>query len=194
MENLLDTIHIKTGWLSPEDKAEAHLIGLTSRMEWFPVVYHLVDKVVLVVFTVLGYYTGMYHLNDTMAFLWLMAAMPVLIVSVIWGINEVWTWVERNMIDGKVYKEVEYESGATITPEPQPEGDYQSFEWTDMPETMPAHDVVVQASYTSGIVDILKKEQDVRIYAPNGKPLKHLQKGVNIIRMSDGTVRNLLVK
>ena len=98
------------------------------------------------------------------------------------------------MIDGKVYKEVEYEYGTAITPEPQPEGDYQSFEWTDMPETMPAHDVVVQASYTSGIVDILKKEQDVRIYAPNGKPLKHLQKGVNIIRMSDGTVRNLLVK
>ena len=50
------------------------------------------------------------------------------------------------------------------------------------------------ASYTSGIVDILKKQQDVRIYAPNGKPLKHLQKGVNIIRMNDGTVRKLLVK
>ena len=78
-----------------EDKAEGHLIRLTSRMEWFPVVYHLVDKVALVVFTVLGYYTGKYHLNDTMAFLWLMAAMPVLIVSVIWGINEVWAWLER---------------------------------------------------------------------------------------------------
>ena len=30
-----------------------------------------------------------------MAFLWLMAAMPVLIISVIWGINEVWAWMER---------------------------------------------------------------------------------------------------
>ena len=78
-----------------EDKAEGHLIRLTSRMEWFPVVYHLVDKVALVVFTVLGYYTGENHLNDTMAFLWLMAAMPVLIMSVIWGINEVWAWLER---------------------------------------------------------------------------------------------------
>ena len=77
-----------------EDKAEGHLIRLTSRMEWFPVVYHLVDKVALVVFTVLGYYMGKYHLNDTMAFLWLMAAMPVLIMSVIWGINEVWAWLE----------------------------------------------------------------------------------------------------
>ena len=78
-----------------EDKADGHLIRLTSRMEWFPVVYHLVDKVALVVFTVLGYYTGKYHFSDTMAFLWLMAAMPVLIISVIWGINEVWTWMER---------------------------------------------------------------------------------------------------
>ena len=77
-----------------EDKAEGHLVRLTSRMEWFPVVYHLVDKVALVVFTVLGYYTGKYHLSDTMAFLWLMAAMPVLIMSVIWGINEVWAWLE----------------------------------------------------------------------------------------------------
>ena len=33
--------------------------------------------------------------RHTMAFLWLMAAMPVFIMSVIWGINEVWTWVER---------------------------------------------------------------------------------------------------
>jgi len=29
-----------------------------------------------------------------------MAAMPVLIVSVIWGINEVWTWVERIQLFG----------------------------------------------------------------------------------------------
>jgi hypothetical protein len=78
-----------------EDKAEGHLIRLTSRMEWFPVVYHLVDKVALVVFTVLGYYTGKYHLNDTMVFLWLMAAMPIFIMSVIWGFNEVLAWVER---------------------------------------------------------------------------------------------------
>ena len=76
-----------------EDKAEGHLICLTSRMEWFPVVYHLVDKVALVVFTVLGYYTGKYHLNDDLVFLWLLAGMPVLIVSVIWGINELMAWM-----------------------------------------------------------------------------------------------------
>lgn len=36
-----------------------------------------------------------WQLNDTMAFLWLMAAMPIFIMSVIWGINEVWAWMGR---------------------------------------------------------------------------------------------------
>ena len=78
-----------------EAKAEEHLIRLTSRMEWFPVAYHLADKVALVVFPILGYYTGKYHLTDTMLFLWLMAAMPILGMSVIWGINELAAYLER---------------------------------------------------------------------------------------------------
>ena len=72
----------------PKVKADGHLSRLASRMEWFPVKYHLLDKVALVVFTVLGYYTGKHHLDDDLVFLWLLAGMPVLIVSVIWGINE----------------------------------------------------------------------------------------------------------
>ena len=41
------------------------------------------------------YYTGKHHLDDDLVFLWLLAGMPVLIMSVIWGINEVWAWLER---------------------------------------------------------------------------------------------------
>ncbi len=77
------------------EKAEAHLISLTSRMEWFPIAYHLADKVALVVFPVLGYYTGKYHLNDAMTFLWAMAFMPIFVLSAIWGINELATYLER---------------------------------------------------------------------------------------------------
>ena len=77
------------------DKAEAHLIGLTSRMEWFPVVYHLIDKVAMVIFAVLGYYTGKYHLNDDMIFLWLMAAMPIAMMLVIWAVNELIAWLGK---------------------------------------------------------------------------------------------------
>ena len=99
------------------------------------------------------------------------------------------------MIDDKVYKETMYDYGATITPEPQPEGDYATFEWTDLPQTMPAHDVVVYASYTSGISEVLiTTQRNIRIYSPNGKRLNAPQKGVNIIRMSDGRTKKIVVK
>ena len=78
-----------------EKKADGHLSRLASRMEWFPVKYHLLDKVALVVFPVLGYYTGKYHLNDTMTFLWAMAFMPIFVLSAIWGINELAAYLER---------------------------------------------------------------------------------------------------
>lgn len=99
------------------------------------------------------------------------------------------------MIDNEVYKNVTYEYGATITPEPTPEGNYATFEWTDLPQTMPAHDVVVHATYTTGITDILKgNQQDVKVYSPNGKMLTKPEKGINIIRMKDGTTRKIVVK
>ena len=99
------------------------------------------------------------------------------------------------MIDDKVYKEIEFEYGATITPELQPEGDYLTFEWVDLPKTMPAKDVVVLASYTTGIVEALMATQhNVRIFAPNGKKLNKPQKGLNIVILDDGTVKKMMVK
>jgi len=99
------------------------------------------------------------------------------------------------IIDDKVYKETMYEYGATIIPEPQPEGDYQTFKWTDLPQTMPAHDVVVYASYTSGIIEVLMaSQQNLRIYSPNGKKLNKLQKGINIVILNDGTIKKIVVR
>ena len=99
------------------------------------------------------------------------------------------------MIDDKVYKDTVYEYSATIVPEPMPEGNYVTFEWIDLPETMPAHDVVVHASYTTGIREmILAKPQDVQIYSPNGKKLNKLQKGLNIVVMSNGKTQKVVVK
>ena len=99
------------------------------------------------------------------------------------------------MVDDKVYKETMYEYGATIIPEPQPEGDYATFEWTGLPENMPAHDVVVYASYTTGIIEVLMATQrNLRIYSPNGKKLNKLQKGLNILVLDDGTIKKVIVK
>ena len=100
------------------------------------------------------------------------------------------------MIDDKLYKETMYEYGATIVPEPQPEGNYETFEWVGLPQTMPAHDVVVNASYTvTGIIEMLmSQQQNIRIYSPNGKMLNKPQKGLNIIQYSDGTTQKVVLK
>ena len=99
------------------------------------------------------------------------------------------------MVDGEEYKSFDVEYGAPITPESQPEGDYATFEWIDLPQTMPAHDVTVYASYTSGIIEVLMTTQrNIRIYSPNGKELDKLQKGLNIVVMDDGTVKKVVVK
>ena len=99
------------------------------------------------------------------------------------------------MVDGKVYKETMYEYGATIIPEPKPKGNYATFEWTELPQTMPAHDVVVYANYTTGIIEVLMTTQsNNRIYSPNGKKLDKLHKGLNIVVLDNGIVKKIVVK
>ncbi len=106
------------------------------------------------------------------------------------------SYVLTYMIDETVYKTVEYEYGATITPEPIPEGNYVTFEWVGEPETMPAHDVIVHASYETSIADlvVLARMGAVRIFTPNGKQIDCPQKGLNIIVMQNGKVKKVVVK
>ena len=100
------------------------------------------------------------------------------------------------MIDEEVYKQMLYEYGAAITPEPVPQSNYISFEWVGVPETMPAHDVTVTAVYETYIAEItmMAQQGQVRIYAPNGKRLDKLQKGMNIVMMQNGTTKKIAVK
>ena len=52
-------------------------------------------------------------------------------------------------VDGAVYKAIEYAYGSVITPEASPEKEGYSFSgWSEIPNTMPAHDVVVTGSFT----------------------------------------------
>jgi hypothetical protein len=70
------------------------------------------------------------------------------------------------------------------------------YKWLDVPETMPAHDVVLQVDETDMIESLIpslsKGEGDV--YDVNGRKLSSLQKGINIIRYSDGTTRKVMIK
>ena len=121
--------------------------------------------------------------------------MPAKLV-IVTGTFSINSYTLTYMIDEEVYKQVVYEYGAEITPEPQPEGDYVSFEWVGLPETMPAHDVTVTAAYETGIAEIMLMAQQgqLRIYSPNGKLLSKLQKGLNIVVMQDGTTKKVVVK
>ena len=55
------------------------------------------------------------------------------------------------ILDGEIYKEIEVAYGSTITPGTALEKEGYTFSgWSEIPETMPAHDVVVTASFTKG--------------------------------------------
>ncbi len=54
-------------------------------------------------------------------------------------------------VDGEVYKTYEIEYGATITPEAEPTKEGYTFSgWSEIPSTMPAHDVIVSGTFSKG--------------------------------------------
>jgi hypothetical protein len=102
------------------------------------------------------------------------------------------------MVDGEEYKSLNVEYGATITPETEPEKDGYIFSgWSEIPETMPAHDVTVTGSFTldTGLSQIMSDENgDAMIFTIDGRQVNKLQKNMNIIRMKDGTTRKVIKK
>ena len=59
------------------------------------------------------------------------------------------------IVDGEEYKRYTLEFGATITPEEEPVKEGHTFSgWSEIPETMPAHDVEVTGSFTVGIDEL----------------------------------------
>ena len=101
------------------------------------------------------------------------------------------------MVDGEVYKtyEVKYRDPIVAEKEPVKE-DYTFSGWSEIPETMPAKDVTVTGTFTlTGLNDAAgQRPQIVRIYSVGGKPLKALQKGVNIVVLSDGTKSKIVLR
>lgn len=60
---------------------------------------------------------------------------------------------------------------------------------------MPAEDITINGTYTpTDIKAIFATEPDVKIFTVSGKQLNKMSKGVNIIKMSDGTTKKVLVK
>ena len=50
--------------------------------------------------------------------------------------------------------------------------------WNEIPETMPAYDIIIQANFTDGIKAIKKEQKKEYYYQLNGVKVNKLQKGV----------------
>ena len=98
------------------------------------------------------------------------------------------------VIAGEIYKTEMVEYGAEIVLPEVPEREGYSFVWTNVPETMPAHDIVILGEYTSGIEEILMADKEARLYNMKGRRILKPERGVNIIRMGDGTIKKVIKK
>ena len=111
--------------------------------------------------------------------------------TALWSVN---SYKLVYILDGEVYAEYDVEYGSGITPENDPEKTGYTFDgWTEIPETMPAHDVEIYGSFSvvTAIRTILADEKAVDVYNLNGVLVKRnvevdkldkvLKKGVYII-------------
>lgn len=105
------------------------------------------------------------------------------------------------ILDGEVYKTYDIQAAEVITPEPDPyKTGYIFSGWSEIPYLMPAEDVIVTGSFTAdpdyvGIDTVMKSEAVPAIYfSADGRRVDSKQKGLNIIKMNDGTVRKLFIK
>ena len=93
-----------------------------------------------------------------------------------------------------IQADADAEYGSKITTPDASNRDGYDFAWADVPETMPAKDITIYGSYTTGIDSIDIDSSNARIYDLQGNRLDKPQKGVNIARMNDGSIKKVLTK
>ena len=103
------------------------------------------------------------------------------------------------VLDGEVYTTETLEYGAKIVPPVIPGLEDYSI-WEDVPATMPAGDITIYGK-AKDIIDSIEGPnpnpslvERGTIYDTSGRKLPALQKGLNIIRMKDGTVKKVMIK
>ena len=100
-------------------------------------------------------------------------------------------------VDGETYKSYDVEYGTSIKAEAEPTKDGYTFSgWNWIPDTMPAEDVVITGGFTfiDAIETVVADDGTYQIFTLDGKLVESLQKGVNIIRYSNGTTKSVYVK
>ncbi len=125
------------------------------------------------------------------------ATMPAKDV-VVTGTFSVNSYKLTYMVDDKEYKSYEIEYRSSITPEPEPTMEGYIFSgWSEIPETMPAEDVVVTGTFTldtTGIDDVYSNDDNKEYYTVDGVRIAQPNKGINIVKMSDGSIKKIFVK
>ena len=106
-------------------------------------------------------------------------------------VNEYWV---TYVLDDVVFTSEKLPYGSIIIPPTVPQKDGYEFSWTYIPDTMPAKDIIVYGTYTTGIVDIVNEDEIAAIYTQDGMRIQTLQHGINIIRMNNGTLKKVLIK
>lgn len=107
------------------------------------------------------------------------------------------------MVDGVEYKSFEIEYNSTITPEAEPAKDGYNFSgWSEIPETMPAHDVTITGSFervysggdVANLIDLLLfgnvDDNDIALYDMNGDGELNIGDLILIMRAAQQNSRN----
>lgn len=122
------------------------------------------------------------------------STMPAEDVNVV-GTFTVNQYTITYMIDGEKYASVTVDFNSKIVPPTPPSKDGFDFAWEEYPETMPAHDITINGAYTTtGILSIAIESGKAKIFTLDGRQVDTPQKGINIIRMDDGTIKKAVIK
>ena len=92
-------------------------------------------------------------------------------------------------VDGEVYKQFDVTYGTTITPEADPEKDgYKFIGWSEIPATMPAHDVEVTGEFTkvTAIMQALGSTGRADVYNIEGRLIMRQATQSDIKALSNG--------
>lgn len=124
---------------------------------------------------------------------WIPSKMPAENVTIT-GSFKINQYTITYVIDGEVYQTEKVDYNSKITPPTPPEKEGYDFAWGDYPETMPAHDITITGTYTTGIISIEMESGNAKIFTLEGKQVELPKKGVNIVRMGNGAVKKIVMK
>ena len=123
---------------------------------------------------------------------WIPSKMPAENVTVT-GSFTVNKYIITYIVDGELLTEEEVDYGTTILP-PTSQKEGYNIVWGAHPTTMPAYNITIYGSYTTGVGAITLQEDAVMYLSVDGKRHTGLSKGLNIVRMSNGTTKKVVVK